>query len=161
MPLVKSIAKIALCAIAYVLIQIVMGILLPLSPALSAIPERERWMTMPALSLIGVVLSAILFYYCRKSSRPTSWLMPLAALVMFFVGTVQTQIETWYFRKAFTILSDADIVLIIVHGLIASLIFAPLSVLIFRKAAKSGIDFPMKSATTASTGGGGPTCLRP
>jgi hypothetical protein len=142
MNLFKSIVKVLLAVLVYFIVQAAAGAFLPMSPALSAIPEGEKWMVMPALLLVGLVYSLILLFYCRRSSRRTIELMPLVALVLFTVATFQSQVETLYFRKAFTVLSDGDLATLFVHGFITSIVFAPLAVLIFRKGAKPGTGFP-------------------
>jgi hypothetical protein len=124
--------RVALCALAYSAIQAALGLALPMSPEFSAVPENERWMALPALFLVGLVYSAILLYYCRRSPMGSPALAALAGLVLFAVGTFQSQIETWYFRKAFPIITDRDLALLFVHGFLTAGLFAPAAVLILR-----------------------------
>jgi hypothetical protein len=139
---VKIALRIALCALVYFVVQALLGVALPLSPEFAAVPEGEKWMLMPAMILVALVLSAIVFYYCRRSSKGTLELAALSALLFFAIGSFQSQIETWYFRKAFAAITDRDLVLLFVHGLITSLVFAPLAVLVCRRGTAPGAGFP-------------------
>lgn len=136
----KTIFKVVLGALVYFVVQAALGLALPMSPGVSAVPASEQWMTLPGLILVGLVYSAILLYYCRHSSRDTKELAALSAIALFAIGTFQSQIETWYFRKAFAVITDRDLVLLFVQGFVAAAVFAPAAVLLFRGRSGRAVD---------------------
>ncbi len=124
-------------AMIYAIARAASGMLWPLSAGFSAIPENEAWFTLPALALVGLGYSMILRFYSQHSSEKT-WVLALKTFAVFvLVNTVQSQVETLYFREAFPMITDADLAGVFVMGFITSILFVPACIFLHRAGFKT------------------------
>ena len=68
--------------------------------------------------LIHLIKALIIFFICSYSSKPKINLFISLFCTLFIVEYFNLQIETWYFRKAFPVLSVRDIFLLMVVGVL-------------------------------------------
>lgn len=142
MKLMNATLKVLGGAMIYAVARALSGIVWPLSPGFSAVPENEAWFTIPALLLVGLVYSLILRFYAKNSSAPTGRLILKASGSFFLINTIQTQVETFYFRKAFPLITDSDMAGLFVIGILFSILFAPACILLHRAGEKAGDRVP-------------------
>lgn len=134
----KMLLKIAAGALAFITARIISALVFPFSEGLSALPEADQAWIFPAMTLTALGFSTLLFYVRRGSALGQGRLIILSGLVFLTVNTLQTQIETLYFRSAFPMITDRDMVYLFLSGILTTLVWIPAALTLFGR--KAGLE---------------------
>jgi len=109
-------------------------ILIPVSPEIISRITEEMQTNMLGLMILVSLLGTISLFVNIKFSNWNGTKLILALGFSFFgIQYLIAQIETFYFREAFTFMSNKEILNILLRGLITTVIVVSLAVIIFGK----------------------------
>jgi hypothetical protein len=133
----KAAGQVILLTIAGMLAMIVSSRLLPQPAIVIAAAANPSPTAFPMVLLSRFVIALAVYYAIRVSSAGGIKLMLYLFCAMAGFSAILSQMETLFFAKAFPALSHTDILLLGLTGLVTSLIFTPLAVIIMGRIRKT------------------------
>jgi len=132
--IVSNILGILILTVVFVVGTIVPTLILPVSSEITSRVTEDMQNTIFGLMLLVSLLGAIALSINVKLSE-WSGIKLILALGLSFWGIEYfiAQIETFYFREAFTFMTNIEILNILLRGVITTIIVVPLTVVIFGK----------------------------
>lgn len=131
MKVVKDLFKLLLLVIITTIVFIVISMFLPFSEGFQAGSEKADPSGLLFILLVHTWVCITLFYIVRHSRWRGAKLIVWLMLAYFFVYSFMAQIETFFFRSAFPLLTHSDIFFIAVANGMVVLARVPLGVMLF------------------------------
>jgi len=128
----KTIFKLLLAAILYLILFIVSTALLPFSQGFKELGSSGNPMALLFLFISGAWTCFTIFFVIKHTDYSGKNLFLNLLFVLFFVQYFMTQIETLFFGHAFTVLTKLDIILLMLAGLFPLLVATALLVKFFQ-----------------------------
>jgi hypothetical protein len=136
--IMKTFLKFLGVFVSYMICFIIPGILLPYKSNVNAINP-----SVFVLTAYFFIMSCVFFYLLSRTELRAFRLIAAFGISVYGLQTFMTQIETWFFWKAFPAISPGELGLFFIRGLITMVLFAPLAALIMGKyALKQGEEQP-------------------
>ncbi len=126
--------KLAMLTVVYLICFILPTVIIPVSAALQQQMAATQESSPVLLFLLGLSLvtaTALSYPVWHARIRGVRLMVALFVIMAGFL-TVMGQIETFYFRSAFPLLSTAEIIGIVLRGLLTALLFVPVVVFTWR-----------------------------
>ena len=131
---IKFSLKLILVTLIFAISIIIPTILIPVSPEIISRITEEMQTNMLGSMLLVSLLGTVSLFVNIKFSQWSGLKLILALSISFFgIQYFMAQIETFYFREAFTFMTNGEILNILLRGLITTIIVVSLTVIIFRK----------------------------
>ena len=128
----KTFFKLSLSAIVYMIIFMIANAVLPFSQGFRELGASGNPMGLLFLLIVSVWICFTIYYIIKHTHFRGIKLFLNLLFVLFFVQCFMTQIETWFFGQAFTVLTKSDILCIMLAGFFSLLATIPLLVKFFQ-----------------------------
>ena len=133
----KTILKLLLSIVVYMVVFLVGNALLPYSPDFRELgasgAENSKWLLFILLNSAWICFT--IYFIIRHANFNGVKLFINLLFIMFFVQCFMTQIETLFFTQAFPVLTKLDIVFIMIASLLPLLVTIPLLIKFFQNKA--------------------------
>ena len=130
--MVKTFFKLVLATILYTVLFVLANALLPFSQGFKEAGSSGNPMGLLFIFVSSAWTCFTIYFIIKHTSYSGKKLFVNLLFVMFFVQYFMTQIETLFFSSAFTKLTKADIILIMLAGLFPLLAVIPLLIRFFQ-----------------------------
>jgi hypothetical protein len=115
--MVKTILKLLLAVVLYTVLFVLASALLPFSQGFKELGSSGNPLVL-LFMLISSAWTCFAIYFIIKYANCSGIKLFINILcVMFFIQYFMTQMETWFFGSAFTVLAKSDIILLMLNGL--------------------------------------------
>lgn len=132
--IVSNILRILILTVVFVVGIIIPTLIMPVSSEITSRVTEDMQNTILGLMLLVSLLGAIALSINVKLSEWSGIKLILALGLSFWgIEYFVAQIETFYFREAFTFMTNIEILNIMLRGVITTIIVVPLTVIIFGK----------------------------
>jgi hypothetical protein len=135
--ILKNLFKLSLLIIIVTVLNVTASALLPYSQAFKTASENTDPSIIIYLLMNNAWICFTIFYVVRHSETGNIRLILCLGSTMFFIYAFMSQVETLFFRSAFTILTNTDIFLIAASNGILIFAGVPLGVILFRNKNKT------------------------
>lgn len=137
--IVSNILRILILTVVFVVGIIIPTLIMPVSSEITSRVTEDMQNTILGLMLLVSLLGAIALSINVKLSEWSGIKLILALGLSFWgIEYFVAQIETFYFREAFTFMTNIEILNIMLRGVITTIIVVPLTVIIFGKRKATG-----------------------
>ncbi len=137
--IVSNILRILILTVVFVVGIIIPTLIMPVSSEITSRVTEDMQNTILGLMLLVSLLGAIALSINVKLSEWSGIKLILALGLSFWgIEYFVAQIETFYFREAFTFMTNIEILNIMLRGVITTVIVVPLTVIIFGKRKATG-----------------------
>lgn len=137
--IVSNILRILILTVVFVVGIIIPTLIMPVSSEITSRVTEDMQNTIFGLMLLVSLLGAIALSINVKLSEWSGVKLILALGLSFWgIEYFVAQIETFYFREAFTFMTNIEILNIMLRGMITTIIVVPLTVIIFGKRKATG-----------------------
>lgn len=137
--IISNILRILILTVVFVGAIIIPTLIIPVSSEVTSRVTEDMQNTIFGLMLLVSLLGAIALSINVKLSEWSGIKLILALGLSFWgIEYFVAQIETFYFREAFTFMTNIEILNIILRGVITTIIVVPLTVIIFGKRKATG-----------------------
>lgn len=137
--IVSNILRILILTVVFVVGIIIPTLILPVSSEITSRVTKDMQNTIFGLMLLVSLLGAIALSINVKLSEWSGIKLILALGLSFWgIEYFVAQIETFYFREAFTFMTNIEILNIMLRGVITTIIVVSLTVIIFGKRKATG-----------------------
>ena len=126
MKFLKNIGFTLLIAILYLVVTKLSVTLVPLGIPFN---PNEVIKGIPMLFLGSLIYATLLMYILTRTPYHGFTLIALVSIAWYGITTFMTQIETWYFLKAFPQITFDELFKMFIRGLVATIILIPLATL--------------------------------
>jgi len=129
---IKTLFKLMLCIIVYVIVFIAANALMPFSQGFKELAASGNSSGILFILVFAAWVCFTIFFIIRNTHRYGTKLFIIIVFVVFFIQSFMTQIETMFFGSAFPAFPKLDIVLVTIAGLFPVLAVVALLVKFFQ-----------------------------
>ncbi|MBL7135902.1 MAG: hypothetical protein ISS81_04825 [Candidatus Marinimicrobia bacterium] len=145
MKTIKTIGLLIIITILQFIAMIISTQVIQFGPDFVLTPEEASQSAL-LLAFVSLINSSIIIYFFKRANNKDYKLLFWFIFIWFGIGTFMTQIETWYFIDAFSLLNNDTLMKIFLMGFINTCLIIPASFFIISSKSNETINIEIRKA---------------